>query len=55
MADDGVFNKGTLGVMFRPIPRVAAKLDGRVHYYKFMGQDVSYPELRFDVSYTFGL
>ncbi len=55
VADDGVFNKGTLGVMFRPIPRVAVKLDGSVHYYKFMGQDVNYPELRFDVSYTFGL
>jgi hypothetical protein len=55
VADDGVFNKGTLGMLYRPIPRVAVKLDGSVHHYTFMGQRVNYPELRFDVSYTFGL
>jgi hypothetical protein len=55
VADDGVFNKGTVGLLFRPIPQVAVKLDGSVHYYKFMGESVSYPEIRFDVSYTFGL
>jgi hypothetical protein len=55
VSDDGVFNKGTIGIMFRPIPVVAVKLDGSAHYYQFMGQSVSYPEIRFDVSYTFGL
>lgn len=54
-ADDGVFNKGTLGVLFRPVPQVAVKLDGSIHFYTFHGESVSYPELRFDVSYTFGL
>jgi hypothetical protein len=55
VSDDGVFNKGTIGIMFRPIPVVAVKLDGSAHYYQFMGQSVSYPEIRFDVSYTVGL
>jgi hypothetical protein len=55
VADDGVFNKGTLGIVYRPIPQVAIKLDGSSHFYRFMGQSVSYPEFRFDVSYTFGL
>jgi hypothetical protein len=55
VADDGVFRKGTLGVVFRPIPAVAVKLDGSMHFYRFHGERVSYPELRFDVSYTFGL
>lgn len=55
VADDGRFTKGTLGVVFRPIEQVAVKLDGSRHFYRFHGQRVSYPELRFDVSYTFGL
>lgn len=55
VADDGVFNKGTIGVVYRPIPQVGIKLDGSKHFYKLAGQSVSYPELRFDVSYTFGM
>ena len=43
-----------MGVLFRPIPQVAVKLDGSAHFYKFHGDQVSYPEIRFDVSYTFG-
>ena len=26
-----------------------------MHFYKLNGDDVNYPEIRFDVSYTFGL
>jgi len=54
VADDGVFNKATLGVVYRPTPAVAIKLDGSSHYYLFHTSDVSYPEIRLDVSYTFG-
>lgn len=53
-ADDGEFHKPTLGVVFRPIPAVAVKLDGSQHRYRLNGEDVTYSEIRFDVSYTFG-
>lgn len=58
-ADNGVFNKSTCGIVFRPIPEVAVKLDQSFHFYK--GSDsannlnVYYPEIRLDVSYIFGL
>lgn len=55
VADDGRFHKATLGLVYRPIPQVAVKLDGSRHFYRFHGAHVGYPELRFDVSYTFGL
>lgn len=55
IADDGVFSKATVGILFRPIAQIALKLDGSSHMYKFHGEDVSYVEGRFDVSYTFGL
>ncbi len=55
VADDGVFNKGTAGILYRPVPQVAFKVDASVHRYKFLGRTVSYPELRFDLSYAFGL
>ncbi len=54
VADDGAFNKSTLGIVFRPIPQVAAKLDQSFHFYKFNGKDVNYWEIRFDVSLLFG-
>jgi hypothetical protein len=54
VADNGVFNKATLGVVYRPTPAVAVKLDGSTHLYRFHGSDVAYPEIRLDVSYTFG-
>ena len=53
-ADDGIFNKSTIGIVYRPVPEVAVKLDQSFHFYKFNGQDVNYPEVRFDVSYIFG-
>lgn len=55
VADDGVFNKGTAGVLYRPVPQVAFKVDASIHRYKFLGRTVSYPELRIDLSYAFGL
>lgn len=55
VADDGVFNKATLGVLYRPVPQVAFKLDCGSHLYKLHGENVHYEELRFDVAYTFGL
>ncbi len=54
VADDGKFTKATIGVVYRPAPEVAVKLDGSKHYYKFNGEDVSYPEIRLDVSFIFG-
>lgn len=54
VADDGVFNKSTIGLVFRPTPQVAAKLDQSFHFYKFNGEDVNYWEIRFDVSLLFG-
>lgn len=54
-ADDGEFNKATIGVVYRPIPKLAIKLDGSGHFYEFNGEDEWYPEVRLDVSWIFGL
>jgi hypothetical protein len=54
LSDDGTFNKGTLGVVYRPIPEVAFKLDTSMHFQDFNGDGEAYPEIRFDVSYVFG-
>jgi hypothetical protein len=53
--DDGKFSKITAGVVFRPVPQVAFKVDGSVFQYRFLGERIAYPELRFDLSYAFGL
>lgn len=53
-SDDGEFDKPTIGVVFRPTETVAIKLDGSSHIYKLNGENVSYPEIRFDVSFVFG-
>jgi hypothetical protein len=53
-ADDGQFNKATIGVVVRPTPEVAVKLDASTHIQKFNGKTEQYPEVRFDVSYLFG-
>ena len=53
-ADNGEFTKYTAGIVFRPILQVAAKLDISSHNYRLNNSDVSYPEVRFDISYLFG-
>lgn len=54
-ADDGKFVKGTAGVLYRPVPQVAFKVDASFHRYRFLGRMVNYPEIRIDLSYAFGL
>jgi hypothetical protein len=52
-ADNGVFLKPSAGLVYRPIPTVAIKVDGSVHSQKFNGKTEMYPELRFDFSFAF--
>jgi hypothetical protein len=54
VADDGKFSKATVGLVYRPIPEVAVKIDASSHLFRFNGEDVGYPEIRFDISYVFG-
>jgi hypothetical protein len=54
VSDDGKFEKSTLGVVFRPVPQVAAKLDQSFHFYQLNGKRVNYWEIRLDVSLLFG-
>ncbi|MBV1911834.1 MAG: hypothetical protein KUG78_21250 [Kangiellaceae bacterium] len=54
LADDGKFRKSTVGVIYRPEPNIAVKLDFSTHFQKVRGKDTSYSEVRFDVSYIFG-
>ncbi len=54
LADDGKFTKSTAGLIYRPNPSLAVKLDFSSHSQKFNGENESYPEVRFDVSYVFG-
>ncbi len=54
LADDGEFAKATLGVVYRPIPDVAIKLDGSTHIQQFNGREESFPEVRLDISFIFG-
>ena len=53
-SDDGTFNKSTIGIVYRPISSVALKVDQSFHMFKLNGENVSYPEVRFDISYVFG-
>jgi hypothetical protein len=53
LADDGVFWKPSVGLVYRPIPNVAVKLDGSVHMQEFNGKKESYPEIRLDFSFAF--
>ena len=53
LADDGKFVKYTLGLSYKPVDRVAIKLDHSAHYQKFNGKTESYPEFRLDFSYLF--
>lgn len=54
LADDGEFSKATVGVVYRPAPDIAMKLDASMHIQEFNGSTERYPEIRFDVSYIFG-
>jgi hypothetical protein len=53
LADDGIFTKTSAGVVYRPIPVVAIKLDGSIHTQRFNGESVDYPEIRLDFSWAF--
>jgi hypothetical protein len=53
LADDGKFLKPSVGLVYRPIPTVAIKLDGSYHSQQFNGKQVMYPELRLDFSFAF--
>lgn len=53
LADDGKFLKPSIGLLYRPIPNVAIKLDGSYHVQKYNGVNVAYPELRLDFSFAF--
>ncbi len=52
-SDNGEFIKPSLGIVYRPIEKVAIKLDGSFHNYDFNGASESYPEIRLDFSYMF--
>lgn len=53
ITDDGRFSKVSLGVVYRPINKVAIKLDVGSHTQKFNGESLSYPEVRLDFSFGF--
>lgn len=55
LGDDGSFFKYTGGVVVRPVPEVALKVDGSTHVLDFNGETVSYPEVRFSLSYLWQL
>ncbi len=55
LSDDGEFYKGTVGVVFRPIPSVALKVDGSGHLQQFNGETNFYPEIRVSLSYLWEL
>lgn len=53
IADNGKFLKPSVGLVYRPIPTVAIKLDGSYHSQQFNGREVMYPEVRLDFSFAF--
>lgn len=53
ISDDGKFVKWTLGCSYKPIDKVAIKLDTSRHIQNYNGKSESYPEVRFDISYLF--
>ena len=52
-ADNGIFFKPSLGIVYKPIPVVAIKADGSIHTQKFNGSTETYPEGRLDISFAF--
>ena len=55
LSDDGSFEKYTLGVVLRPVPQAALKIDGSGHRQDFNGKSEFYPEIRFSLSYLWEL
>jgi len=53
ITDDGRFTKLSAGVVYRPINKVAIKLDMSSHVQQLNGERVSYPEVRLDFSFGF--
>ncbi len=54
VADDGGnFTKPSVGVVFNPVDEVALKVDGSTHIQQLNGRTEIYPEIRFDVSFSF--
>ena len=52
--DEGKFQVITAGLLYRPVPQTAIKLDISNHRYNFYGEEVSYPEFKLDFSFLFG-
>ena len=55
LSDDGQFVKVTGGMVYRPDPAVALKVDGSTHIQQFNGETIQYPELRASLSYFWQL
>ena len=55
LSDDGEFHKVTGGIVLRPVPNVALKVDGSAHFQDFNGQSEPYPEVRASFSYLWSL
>lgn len=55
LSDDGKFTKQTLGLVYRPIPAAAIKLDTSNHNQKIDGKYTNYTEARFSYSYIWTL
>ena len=53
LSENGKFFKPSAGVVYRPIPAVAIKLDGSYHQQLFNGETTIYPEVRLDFSFAF--
>ena len=51
LADDGKFNKQTVGMVYRPDPTIAIKIDASNHSQDINGESVNYAEVRGSFSY----
>lgn len=55
LADDGKFNKQTVGMVYRPTDKVAIKLDASNHSQDVDGESLNYSEVRGSFSYVWQL
>ena len=55
LSDDGKFTKQTVGLVYRPVPVVALKVDTSNHNQKINGSYTNYVEGRFSFSYIWSL